>query len=342
MTAKSSDALTFPAVPVSQHDTKLYCFVISAKTLYSLVRINQRDPDKQEGYQRALSASRVRAIANYIDKGHPIPTALLLALTNDVHYDSKAGMISIPERPDAGWVIDGQHRLAGAHEAESDVEFAVMAFVGLELREQIEQFVTINREAKGVPTSLYYDLLNDLPKKISDSHLAQERASDIAKELRTDEDSAFYGRITIHSPKKGELSLTNFVRKVSPLVAPKKGKFNLYSFIEQVGIIKNFYKALQIVFPKHLREPRPLFFSTIGFGALLNALPTIFDLSIKHFGGFRTDDVVKVLRKIEQFDFDSWQQLGTGNAAETQAGNDVRQELIDAFTTEDVSGSLKL
>lgn len=342
MTAKSSNALTFPAVPVSQHDTELYCFVISAKTLYSIVRINQRDPDKQEGYQRALSPSRVRAIANYIDKGRPIPTALLLALTDDCHFDATAGTISIPQKPDAGWVIDGQHRLAGAHEAKSDIQFAVMAFVGLELPEQIEQFVTINREAKGVPTSLYYDLLNDLPKKLSDSYLAQERASDIAKELRTDEDSAFYGRITIQSPKKGELSLTNFVRKVSPLVTPNKGKLSLYSFGEQVGIIKNFYKALQIVFPKHVRDPKPLFFSTIGFGALMNALPTVFDLCIKHFAAFRTDDVVKVLREIDQFDFDSWQQLGTGNAAETQAGNDVRQELIDAFTTEDESGSLKL
>lgn len=335
--------LRIPALEVQgDKNGSVYLFSVSAKKLYEVVRINRRDPDKDEGYQRALSASRVRAIARFIDAGNSIPTALLVSFETATFFDNSSGEIVIPDTEDAGWVIDGQHRLAGAHEAERDISLVVTAFVGLGLEQQIEQFVTINREAKGVPTSLYYDLLNSLPPKFSEKHVAEERCADIAKSLRTNEESVFFGRITLQAPKKGELSLSNFVRKLKPLVTPKNGKFSLYSFDEQVRIIENYFRALKAVFPKQFHRTRLLFFSTLGFGAMMNVLPTVFDLSLKNNGGFTFDDVVNTITVIEDFDFESWQYTGTGNAAENQASSDVRTELLHRFESADQQGSLRL
>jgi len=332
--------LKFPCLYINQSGYKLYCFAAKAQILWEIVKINRRDPDKDEGYQRALSGSRVVAITNYIKDENPIPNSILVALDMDSEISSDGKTIMIPKREDAGWVIDGQHRLAGAK--KSDIDLFVIAFIGLDLNQQIRQFVVINREAKGVPTSLYYDLLKHLPLK-SESEMAKEIAADIANILRKDENSLFFNRIVISAPRKGQLSLTNFVRKISPLVTDKKGKFNIYTRLEQIRILDNYFKAFENVFPKEFFEKRMTFFRTLGFGAVINALPTIFDLSLKHYLGFRIDDIVEVLKKIEYFDFSDWEKMGTGTAAETQAGEDLRFEVLEMFkTTEEDIGSVKL
>ena len=93
------------------------------------------------------------------------------------------------------------------------------------MQEQIEQFVTINREGKNVPTSLYLDLLKRLPHVKKPGEVAAERAADIANELRHKKDSIFYGRISVTtSPRQGQqVSMVNFVRKLTPYVNPERG-----------------------------------------------------------------------------------------------------------------------
>jgi DGQHR domain-containing protein len=305
--------------------------------------IKRRVEEKDEGYQRALSVARVRAIATYIKMNRAIPGAIVVCL-DKASFDPKAGQITIPPGKDVGWVIDGQHRLAGAHLAAtegSDVELPVVAFVGLSERLQVDQFVTINREGKNVPTSLYLDLLKLLPfKNPADS--ARERATDIGTELRRDEESPFFDRIVVTvSPKAGQISLVNFVRKISPLVLPDKGMLYVYNQREQVAVVSNYYAGLREVFQKEFNKKDSIFFKTIGFGGLWNAFPTFFNLALKNRSGFSVEDVIAVFKKIESFDFSTWAQYGTGNQAEMTAGEDVRTELLVAFNATD-GGSLRV
>lgn len=329
MTAKSK-ILKFSCIPIKQGTTTLYALAIPAKTLWNIVQINTREPNKDVGYQRVLSTSRVRAIAKYIAAKNPIPTSILVSFGTSASIDSMGTEISITAKPDAGWVIDGQHRLAGAHMSSKEIELPVIAFIGLDIEEQIQQFITINKEAKGVPTSLYYDLLPHLSIK-SASDRAKERAADIASELRKDEESPFAGRIVITTtPKKGELSLNNFVRKIYPLLLDGKA-LSPYSVNEQKLIIANYYRGLQIAFPTFFTKHSSLFFQTIGFGGLINVLPTFLNLCIKTHKAFKVEDVAKVFGEIKHFDFSAWERLGTGTAAETQAGEDLKAELLSAF-----------
>jgi len=120
----------------------------SAKKLWDLVTINQRTEDKEEGYQRTLNAVRVRRIARYIDGGHVIPTSVLISFDKG-RYDEVKRVLAVPENAKVGWVIDGQHRLAGSREAVRDITVPVVAFVGLSENEQIEFFVTIQPGAEG-------------------------------------------------------------------------------------------------------------------------------------------------------------------------------------------------
>lgn len=335
--------LEFPCVAINQSEHQLYGFVIPAKTLWDIVKINRRNADKDEGYQRALSDPRVKDIANYIDAENPIPNSILIALDDkDVRVSPDRRKILIPKKEDAGWVIDGQHRLAGAKEADANIEMFVIAFINIDIVQQIQQFVVINREAKGVPTSLYYDLLRHLPLPKSPSDMAKERAADIANELRKDENSTFFNRIVILNPRKGQISLTNFVRKVYEHLLDKKGKFHLYTFHEQRRILDNYFKALENVFPKEFHQKRSTFFRTLGFGAVINSLPTVFDLSLKHYQAFKVEDIVKIVKRIDDFDFRQWERYGSGSAAEIQAGKDIREEILEMFEQTPAPGSLQL
>jgi DGQHR domain-containing protein len=316
--------LVFPCQVVRQGNKTLYIFSAKASVLYSALSINRKVENKDEGYQRTLSLSRVASLAKHIALGRSIPTSIVVAF-DKAAYDAKRGVLVVPPGRDVGWVIDGQHRLAGAHEAAvlgKDIDLSVVAFSNIDEKEQIQQFFTINREAKGVPTSLYLDLLRHLPNK-DVAQLIKERAADIARNLKQDESSPFFERIpTTASPRVGQISLANFVRKISPLLA-EKSTLGIYTEKEQRAVIANYYTALRNAFPDEYRKSDSVFFRTVGFGALWNAFPVFFNLCLKEYQGFQVKDAVRVFKRIEEFDFFAWRTMGTGSAAEIQAGNDL-------------------
>ncbi len=326
-----SEFAEFNCMTFRQGETPLHLFVAKAKALWKIVDVDRRIENKDEGYQRSLSGARVAKVAEFIDAGNVIPNSVLISF--DEGTLSKDGAtLKVPRKPNIGWVIDGQHRLAGAHEAQNDIELAVIAFVNLPEKEQIKQFVTINREQKGVPSSLYLELLKHLPGSKTETQIAETRAVDLANLMKRDEDSPFFGRIvTTTSPSEGQLSTTNFVRKVAPLVR-KNGRLNIYPDDQRAGIINNYYQGLANVFPKEYKKRNSIFFKTLGFGALVSTLPLFLDRTLDAYNTFKVSNVAAVFKKIDFFDFEAWHQMGSGSGAEISASDDLRQVLTDAFS----------
>jgi DGQHR domain-containing protein len=333
--------IQFPCMTFKQGKHTLILFVANAKALWDLVKINKREEDKDEGYQRALSPARADKIAQFIDAENVLPGSVLISFDDDTKLNKDRDAIVIPNRADAGWVIDGQHRLAGASRSKKDIPLPVVAFIGLSIDEQINCFVTINREQVGVPSSLYYELLEYLGSK-SEAEVTKERAADLAQKLKTDEASPFFGKIVVTiAPKRGELSLTNFVRKMAPLLK-RDGRLPYYNDEDRQGIINNYYLALHQVFPTEYKRGDSIFFKTLGFGALMNVLPTFIDLCIQNYHGFRVEDAVALFKKIDYFDFGAWHQRGTGSAAEITAADDLRTEFRRAFEGDKNRTTIKL
>ncbi|WP_346316530.1 DGQHR domain-containing protein [Chitinophaga sp. YIM B06452] len=338
--------LEFPCHTFLQGDKTLVFFSADPKVMWQVLSINRKVEDKNEGYQRALSQSRVGAISRFIDSGNYLPQSLLISLDNSEVVEKEGQkVIKIPNSPDSGWVIDGQHRFAGAKNAKKNILLPFIAFIGLDLIDQIQLFISINKEAKGVPSSLYLDLLRVLPNQYkSVAEISKERASDIGTELKKDEDSPFYARIVVTTaPKQGEISLTNFVRKVTPLIQPGKGILNAFTQVEQRAIINNYFIGIRNVFNKEYKRTDSIFFQTLGFGGLLNALPSFFSYTLKEYSGFTAADITKVFKKIDYFDFSTWHSKGTGNSAEIEAGNDLVMELTSVTEKENIQiGSIRV
>ena len=121
------------------------------------------------------------------------------------------------------------------------------------------------------------------------------------------------------------------VRKVAPLVLENRGILSRYYEREQRGIIDNYFKGIQNVYADEFRRADPVFFRTIGFGAMLNAFPVFFSTCLAKFSGFTVEDTTKVFRQIGELPIDAWRKMGSGNLAETQAGDDVRAAIDVAF-----------
>lgn len=321
-------SIKYKAIQLKQGNNLLYVFGAKADEIWKFSSINKKTEDKAEGYQRALSSSRADDIRKYIQDNNTIAPAIILSFdSNKARFDEDSSQIIIEESEDSAWVIDGQHRLRGASLVdgeEMDVELPVVAYIGLDLSNQILQFVTINREAKGVPTSLYYDLLKFLPTNKKPGDVAKEKAADTANTLRKNVNSIFYDRIVVvTSPRKGQISLNNFVRKIHPLLLDNKGPFASYSQKEFTQILENYFRALKLVFPEEFSVGKNRFFQTLGFGAMINALFPIFSIIFREKGGgFTVEEAESMLIKVADFQFSDWDNVGTGTAAENQAGKD--------------------
>lgn len=341
VTGKHSQKLATPihvkALNFKQGDVEICIFHMKASVLWDFVSINRMIEDKEQGYQRTLSVSRVKAVADYIIAGNPIATSILISLPKGT-YSATTGKLKIPSGKDVGWVIDGQHRLAGAHNAAQqghDIPLSVVAVLAQEVDFEIEQFITVNREAKGVPTSIVYELLKHLPSKKKPSDVAAEIAAELGSSLRKDTDSVFSNRIVVTtSPGPGQVSLTNFVRKVGPLVHPERGLLNIYTFEEQKSILENYFRALKVVFPSAWSKSKSIFFQTVGFGALFNVFDFVFKETMQRSkASFAVEDVVKIFKPIAHFEFESWASYGSGSKAEIEAGNDLRVDLQRSLNT---------
>lgn len=337
--------LSVPALRVIQGENTFYMFSLKASQLYPMVSINRRSETEDRGYQRVLSNARVEAVANHIRSGRPVPNSVLISL-DGASYDEATSTLSIPSGEDIGWVIDGQHRIAGAHEASTDydIELCVFAFVGVDEEFQIEQFITINREAKGVPTSLVYDLLSHLPNRKKPGDIATERAAEIANGLRHDPESALYNRIVVtQSPSKGKISITNFVRKIQPHVHPERGVLRVFTLPEQQNIIANYFSALKRVYREQWGKTDNIFFRTVGFGAMMNMFEEIFTITItRSDGGFMVQNIEATLAGVKHFEFASWEAGGSGNKAEMEAAAEFRTDFNRSLSSTSSSNRIKL
>lgn len=332
------------AIKVEQAGGSFYLFSLAASVLFNLVEINQRAEGKEEGYQRVLSPGRVKSVSRYIINGGLIPGSIIVSF-NDLKFDEKNSVVTLPSADEPGWVIDGQHRLAGAFEAAKDgvdINLSVAAFEGASFDEQVELFITINKEAKNVPSSLYLDLLKQLPKKKTEKEALEERITDIARSLNSDEQSPFFQRIIFtKTARAGEISLTNFARVMRPLFNKAGGTLSPYTQTEQVRVIDNYYKALQTAFPQYWKNDNPLFLRTIGFGAVWRVFPFVFTTALSSYKASNVASFVQILKEIAGFNFENWSQYGSGSAAEISAGDDLLTMLQDAFS-DDGHGSVGL
>jgi DGQHR domain-containing protein len=325
------------AIQFRQNETTLYSFVLKANVVYDNFLVSRRTENKEEGYQRSFSKSRTAQIKKYIDKeGGILPNSILVNIdTAAVKYNPETFELDFDENMNWGFIIDGQHRVWGSNDAVNNIDLPVVATIGKNNIEQAQLFIKINKTQRGVPVSLYLDLLDITEGVIVDFDdediSAQRRAIEISKRLNEDEDSPLYDLIRMTGESGRGISLSEMVSRLTKHVDPKKGNLLNFGFEQQYLILKIYLKSIKSVFLEEWENPETLILKTVGFGGIMNAFYDIFTLTIQNTSKFSTENTISLLQNIAYLKFDTETFPGGGIKAQEAASTKIITSLKKAI-----------
>lgn len=332
--------MEFPCLKFEQNGQRMFLLTLDAKFIYKRFSVSRRIEDKEKGYQRSFSKTRVNQIKRYLDKENGIiPNSILVNIDSTMYqYDAQKKVLILPDSENTlGFIIDGQHRVWGADLATTNIQLPVVATIELNTVQQAQLFVKINKSQKGVPVSLYLDLLEITEGVIDDFDgeevSAQRRAVEIVKRLNDDEESPFFELIRTTGDFGSGIALSEFVSQLKEYVDPKKGKLLNYGFEQQYRIFKIYFKAVKSVFLEEWTSSESLILKTVGFGGLMKAFYEIFHLVTQGERSFSTENTILLLQKISDFKFSTDNLPGGGIKAQDNAGkvlvNSIKKALKD-------------
>jgi DGQHR domain-containing protein len=301
--------IEIPAFKITQNNIKMLIFCCPVKVIYERFDVSRRIENKVLGYQRSFSNSRIKEIKNYINNEQGvIPNSVLVNLDEDKYSYSEDKLLTLNQQDSLGLIIDGQHRVKGCYEANPDFEIMVVATLELSIIQQARLFVKINKTQKGVPASLYLDLLPLLEGDIDDFDQegvsSERRATEIATRLNEDEESPLYQFIRRTGDAGVGISLNEFVSQAKNYVEPKTGKLAHLGFEQQYKVFEIYFRSLKAVFLEQWEDPQSYMLKTVAFGGLMQSFYEIFNMVLQKYKKFDTQNTIEILKLIEDFRFD--------------------------------------
>ena len=257
--------------------------------------VPQRVHAGDEGYQRKPSTSRVNKLARDLHKGIvDLPTAILLSVRGRELYpqlDSSGRYILklLPSGTRPFYVVDGQHRLEALKKVMdedpdggwSKFRLPAVIFFGADKGVEMDQFHTVNSNAKRISTDLALDLLktrakhDDAYRKYLDE--VGEGWKVICQDLteRVAQRRMWRGKIRFPNEDKG-LTLINsnsFVTSLRPVI--EQANFAKYLPEDRAKIIDAYWRGIGKALPECFEIPNDFNIQkTVGVYVLNYLLPT--------------------------------------------------------------------
>src|SRR2546427_9743715 len=164
------------AIEYEQHGNPFYVTVWTAPELAENTVVPEYDPTTDTGYQRLPKNPRVHRAARYLEGGGKFPGAILLSIrgkdrdkisVQPVKEDGSARLVELTIAEGVViYLVDGQHRKFAVMEAIEDGSrlenfgLASVIFLSEDESDEAEQFRTIHKEQKNVPTDLVDRILD--------------------------------------------------------------------------------------------------------------------------------------------------------------------------------------
>jgi len=123
------------AIEFIQNDISMYFFIATAKFLYDNFDVSRRIENKEKGYQRSFSKTKVNSIERYIkNENGIIPNSILVNIDRNCKYENYKLIFDEKENSSFGLIIDGQHRLKGTYQANPLFLLPVIATWNLDVK----------------------------------------------------------------------------------------------------------------------------------------------------------------------------------------------------------------
>src|SRR5437867_4426244 len=189
------------AIEYEQHGNPFYVTVWTAPELAENTTVPEYDPTSDTGYQRLPKNPRVHRAAKYLEAGGKFPGAVLLSIRgkdrekisvqpmkDDGSGPGSLVELTIPEGV-VIYLVDGQHRRSAVMEAIENGKnlenfgLASVIFMSEDEIDEAQQFRTIHKEQKNVPTDLV-DKILDREVETNRVNPAELRAAGEDKDVR--------------------------------------------------------------------------------------------------------------------------------------------------------------
>jgi DNA sulfur modification protein DndB len=217
-------------------------------------------------------------------------------------------------------VLDGQHRLFSMAYTEQDYYFVVAIYDQLSTQDEVQLFIDINTNQKGVPPALLLDI----------KHLAGTE-TDIETQLRRLFDDVATDR---HSPLLGQMSpsatRSGYVSRVSFNAALKKrleaGPLaNLRSTEDQARLVINYLIAADRVLVTSGAVNNKLNKATV-LQAFFEIFDEVVNLTLERAHSLKPDDLTETMIPLSRVPFDMY--IGSNRPSKAKLVADMRAALL--------------
>ena len=289
-----------------RQDVNLYSVVLLLKDVLGRCRPDTYRHDNRRGYQRPLTASRLRQVSTYLrEEEGVLPTSLLMCIRRPDRASfelaglggsgGEPGMLTIP----AGvtmWLVDGQHRLFGLERALTkdnakwlaDYPLPVTIVEGIDAYEEMRYFHVINTRQKGVPTDVVDRHLLTMLETEGAALLEREgernylrgRATKLVDLLCGDSSSPWHGRIAMPGEKRRAHHLMRQHSMVISLNPVVRDSFVKRLTDEEAGkLLLNYWGAARDHWQSAFEDPQSYVIQkALGAGALHQIFPDVLEL----------------------------------------------------------------
>lgn len=288
----------FTAFDISNNDDiGCYLTVINAKEICALSTILRADSDN--GYQRLLNDNRVKDITKYLNEGNIIPGSIILSAQSGsmINFDKASNKLKLDNAHNNKlFIIDGQHRVYGAANCDKDILLPVCIFNNLSLEQEVQYFLDINSNQKGVPKTLRIELL----KFLSEPDSKDDIRIRLFKELGEDPNSPLYQKTSLITSASGKITHVPFQAALDPIL--DNNILKSMDYLKKKNLILNYLNAVNRVL-NELGENKRLLNSAF-FQAIFKIFDQVCSLSLIHYQNYREDSLYHILLGIKTIDFD--------------------------------------
>lgn len=311
--------LSYPALAAKQNSKTFYIAYVPSNVLSKVCYVARRDEDNKKGFQRVLNERRARDIAKYMDaENGVIPSSIILSAQKEasLKFNDETQKLSFKDESNLFLILDGQHRLYGMFLAKNDYSIPVVIFNGLSPRDEVNLFIDINTNQKGVPSTLLIDIKNLTGKETT----IEEKQRELFDKLNTE--SVLAGYLSATQSKPGFITRLSFNAATLPVFS------NPYLKDEDPDIlfnaVKNYLEAVDRVFKKS-KTAKAKITNTTLFRAVLNLFNDIIDRSLSEHNNLKVKSIEATLDPISKLNYDFY--TGTSNATLQKVVADMKKEL---------------
>ena len=317
----SDEVLVIHATVVKYSDKQFYLGVSTASDIFDLCRVSRAEEDPERGFQRTLGTRRAEKISEYFKEGNVIPGSLILSAKDGVvkSYDNKRGQLTLGRVPGGLLIIDGQHRLYGAHMADVDVEFPLCIFDGLDVEQEVQYFLDVNGYQIGVPKTLQLELTKFLAEPDSEDAIYNQLFDLLAEDAR----SPLFGLMARTKSVRGKISHVAFRSAASNIInAPPFGLLNIE---KKKNALLNFLIAVDEVVSDYF-DAVPRLTNAAFFQAIVNILNDVLSITLTNHHNFKLESIKKTLEPIRRLDYS--RHAGTNKGAIKALADDLKDLVL--------------